>query len=532
MAWAHAAQLLVQQRALRGCLVPTVADATAAAALALRERASEACGRRLFSAERDAALSGVHGNAVPEALILASVTKDVSAEYRAHYERAVRRILARAKFSGTVAWQIMIAAYWKYLRLSSGADVQVDMPPDHNRQCHTNILLFASTFEKRQAPTPFRHKPANAGHKALTADLRDATDAIEKYLYYMRPRDPMLASADTETRLRELLAYVATTYRWVLWFMDNLDAKVLQMLDKRPDDARPPRETRTPDELCGRYMTTGPGVRCGEGSALVLTALTANAMDALVKLGAMWVTAAWKSSSHGVAAAIVAAVELVTGVHHHLQYVVNMVLVGYVAWLREGLDDPYLRSALRAQRRCAHFIGKLIPTMSSHGWCVLDPGTRAWFRYAVFRSVSEHGGITPHYAHVLRTATADPSPSVSSHAPRATLDALALGGELYEEPPSPVPGSRRREPDPEEWGTYVTMDSLAACALAPASARAPALGDSEEPPPTPPPRDGPVRALWSDGAGRPAGRRPARRSSVAPAGLGEADYGYENGASG
>ncbi|APO15870.1 tegument protein [Bubaline alphaherpesvirus 1] len=406
MAWAAASRGLIERRAEKGCLLPTLADATAAAVVALQEATEPVCGAPLFGAERAAALLGVRSNAVPEALVLSDSAKDADGEYRLEYDRAAARVLAGARLSKDAVWRAVIGSYWKYLKTSSGADVNIDSPAGGaamEQAQLTNVMLFAPTYARRASRSPFKHRHDNAAYKAAAAELRGALRAVEKYMYYMRPGDPMVESPDTETRLQEILAYAATAYRWLLWFMDTLDGTVLRKLGKRPPAAVGPREPRPPGELCERHLTAGPGVACGSGAALMLTALTAAALALLMRVGAAWTESSWKSNTHGVTGAIVAAVELASAVHHHLQYLLNMAFVGYACWLRAGVRDPYMISAIRAQCRFAHFMGPLMPTMTSASWAALERGTASWFKLALLKSVAAHGAQTSYYSNIVES---------------------------------------------------------------------------------------------------------------------------------
>ncbi|AVT50734.1 tegument protein VP11/12 [Cervid alphaherpesvirus 2] len=466
MAWTAASRGLIERRAERGCLLPTLADATAAAALALQEATEPFCGRPLFGAERAAALLAVRSNAVPEALVLSDSAKDADDAYRLEYDRAAARVLAGARLSKDAVWRAIIGSYWKYLKASSGADVNIDDPAGGaaaEAAPLTNVMLFAPTYARRASRSPFKHRQDNAAYKALAAELRGALRAVEKYVYYMRPADPMVASPDTEVRLQEVLAYAATAYRWLLWFMDALDGTVLRKLGKRASGAVGPREPRPPGELYERHLTSGPAAACGSGAALMLSALTAAALDLLLRVGAAWTGSSWKSNTQGVTGAIVAAVELASGLHHHLQYLLNMVFVGYVCWLRAGLRDPYMISAIRAQCRFAHFTGRLMPTMTSASWAALERGTAGWFKLALLRSVAAHGAPTRYYEDIVESVQLGAGRGLLSPArPRRSRRAARP----LPRPPSPAPAAADSDSDAEGLGfepavgVYASMHNL------------------------------------------------------------------------
>ncbi|QPI70124.1 tegument protein VP11/12 [Equid herpesvirus 6] len=400
--WPHVSRTLIERRAAKGCMLPTPGDVMEAAVMALKEAAEGLAPARLFSAERAAALSVIHNNDVPEPLITAAVAGDVSGEYRKEYEGSARCNLDATELSADGIWQVVIKSYWRYLRESSGADVADCGAAGGKTQSTLSVMLLWSTFgKKRLSKHPFKHKSANAGYKADLESLRDALVKIEKYAYYMRPGDPMTKSDNTALRLHEILAYVATCYRWLLWFMDLTDARVLKKMDKGPVVTHGPRETRPPDELVRRHIKSGPGVSAGTGAALMLTTGTADVLVVLLRMSVAWTAHSWKSNTHGVTGAIVAAVELVTLLHHHLQYLVNLVFAGYACWLDGGIDDSYLNSALRAQGRFDHFVGRLVPVMSAASWANMERGVPAWFRYALAKSLVTHGSPTQYYLGVL-----------------------------------------------------------------------------------------------------------------------------------
>ncbi|AIL02931.1 tegument protein VP11/12 [Equid alphaherpesvirus 3] len=400
--WPHVSRTLIERRAAKGCMLPTPGDVMEAAVMALKEAAEGLAPARLFSAERTAALSGIHNNDVPEPLVTSAVAGDVSGEYRREYEAAARCNLDSTELSQDGIWQVVIRSYWRYLRESSGADVVDCGAAGGKTQSTLSIMLLWSTFgKKRLSKHPFKHKSANSNYKEDLEGLRGALSKIERYAYYMRPNDPMTRSENTALRLHEILAYVATCYRWLLWFMDLTDARVLKKMDKGPVITHGPRETRPPDELVRRHIKSGPGVSAGTGAALMLTTGTADALVILLRMSVGWTAHSWKSNTHGVTGAIVAAVELVTLLHHHLQYLINLVFAGYACWLDGGIDDSYLNSALRAQGRFDHFVGKLVPVMSAASWANMERGVPAWFRYALAKSLVTHGSPTQYYLGVL-----------------------------------------------------------------------------------------------------------------------------------
>ncbi|BAV93063.1 tegument protein VP11/12 [Equid alphaherpesvirus 4] len=400
--WARVSKNLIERRAVKGCILPTPSDVMDAAVMALKDATENVVSKHLFSVDRTNALSVIHTNAVPESIITTAILRDTNGEYRREYEDSAKCNLAATDLSQDGMWEVVIKSYWRYLRESSGAEVVDRGAVGNTTQSVLSVLILQSTFgKKRLSKNPFKHKGPNVSYKSNLENLRAAFTKIEKYMYYMRPNDPMTKSEDTELRLHELLAYVATCYRWLLWFMDLTDAKVLKNIDKGPVITHGPRETRPPDELVRRHLKSGPAISAGTGDALTLSTATADALIVLLRMSVSWTSHSWKSNTHGVTGAIVAAVELVTLIHHHLQYIINTIFAGYVCWLDGGVENSYLNSALRNQGRFDHFAGKLVPIMATLSWANMEKGTVMWFKYALAKSIVCHGSPTQHYLTVL-----------------------------------------------------------------------------------------------------------------------------------
>uniref|UniRef100_A0AAU0K798 UL46 protein n=1 Tax=Anatid alphaherpesvirus 2 TaxID=3080522 RepID=A0AAU0K798_9ALPH len=382
-------------------MIPTMTTVSMSALRALEERAEPFLPPMLIGARRDEALSRTPGNGVPEGLIIESVLSDSNGLYLASYRTSARRSLKEAGVTSDAAWSAFLDAYWKYLSVSSGLGIVVEHSASSAKHAEgkksTTALLLRSAFsDKPLSKHPFKESSSNTAYGRNMKDVRRAMDAVQKYLYYSRPSDPMNHSPDTAVRLNELLSYASTLYRWLLWFMDMLDARVLKDMGFIPSPYGP-REPKTPDQLFEKHMRGGPGPMAGDGCAVALVNLTHDALMALLRVSMLWTMSVWKRKHSGVAAAVVSAVELATLVHHHCQYIINMMMVGYVCWLEGGADDPNLMAALRNQGRYCHFLGKLAPTATSHSWASMEVGTMEWFNVAIARSVMSHGGPTPHY---------------------------------------------------------------------------------------------------------------------------------------
>lgn len=476
--WKDASRRVTEGRTRASCLLAAPGEVLTAAVAALREAAERQCAPALFGAQRASALALVRSNYAPESVITAC-----SAEpHREAYARAAEAALKG--ISADVAWRAVLATYWRYLKASSGVEVR----SDDERDAPTVMLLW-STFGKTLSKHPFKHKAQSAAYGATRAALAEATEAVERYAYFMRPLDPMVSSPQTSVRLHEMLAYAATLYRWLLWMMDTVDARVLRHLGRTPRVVRGPRETMSPEALFGRHRAGGPAVASGSGEVLVLTSHTATVFDALEILGATWAETPWKSGVCGLTAAVVAAVDLVTFVHHHAQTLINLTLAGYVCWLDDGMEDPYLRAALRAQCRFHHLIGDLAPTSSSHAWGAMERDTLAWFNYAIARSLASYGGPTERFARVLATTGQRDMRFLAVAPAQPPLPPLPRASRT----PSPPPRDRDAEP-PHDY-----VDPLAEYLNWPVPASPPPLPEG------PPSSDD---ELEVDGGGR----RPLRRS--------------------
>ncbi|ALO75746.1 tegument protein VP11/12 [Suid alphaherpesvirus 1] len=433
--WKDASRRVTEGRTRASCLLAAPGEVLTAAVAALRDVAESQCAPALFGAQRASALALVRSNYAPESVITACSAEPHREVYARAADAALKGITA------DVAWRAVLATYWRYLKASSGVEVR----SDDERDAPTVMLLW-STFGKPLSKHPFKHKAQSAAYGATRAALAEATEAVERYAYYMRPLDPMVSSPQTSVRLHEMLAYAATLYRWLLWMMDTVDARVVRHLGRTPRVARGPRETMSPEALFGRHRAGGPAVASGSGEVLVLTSHTATVFDALEILGATWAETPWKSGVCGLTAAVVAAVDLVTFVHHHAQTLINLTLAGYVCWLDDGMEDPYLRAALRAQCRFHHLIGDLAPTSSSHAWGAMERGTLAWFNYAIARSLASYGGPTERFARVLATTGQRDMRFLSVAPAQPPLPPLPRASQT----PSPPPRDRDAEP-PHEY---------------------------------------------------------------------------------
>ncbi|ACT88312.2 tegument protein VP11/12 [Felid alphaherpesvirus 1] len=480
--WVGVAENLLERRVEKGCMLPTPAEILESAVSALKESAENLSGPGLFCMERVTALSRIRDNTIPETIITTCMGKDNGEEFRRGYIMAARRVIEGLNMTRAGIWQIMIKNYWTYLKTSSGTDMTVDSRTPSSLK----VMLLWSTFSgKRLSKQPFKHSKQNDNHEALISELKRVMITLEKYAYYMRPDDPMSKSTDTMLRLHEILAYVSVSYRWLLWFMDLLDNRVLCAMDKKPIIRHGPRESQSPRDFIQRHLTSGPGISSGTGEALLLSAETANALATLLRISSMWSYGKWSTHTHGVTSTIVAALEMVTQIHLHLQYFINLVFGGYMCWAEGGMEDSYIRSALRLQGRFNHYIGAVIPVMSALTWSGMEKSVSCWFKYSLAKSLIGHVTPTQHYLGILgsiergrRRSTRERAKTerrcVSQMMTHIDRQSLPLPS-----PPTPhahhdvtYPPAVITPPNP-----YMGMASLLASPLTPRDISSPGLGD-------------------------------------------------------
>lgn len=400
--WCSISQRITSERVRDGCLIPTPGEALETAVKALSEKTDSLTSPVLQSTERHSVLLGLHHNNVPESLVVSCMSNDVHDGFMQRYMETIQRCLDDLKLSGDGLWWVYENTYWQYLKYTTGAEVPVTSEKV-NKKSKSTVLLFSSVVANKPISRhPFKSKVINSDYRGICQELREALGAVQKYMYFMRPDDPTNPSPDTRIRVQEIAAYTATGYGWMLWFLDVVDARVCRHLKLQFRRIRGPRASVIPDDLLRRHLKTGPAVSAGTGVAFILAATTASALTALLRISVLWRKEEWRDGLNGTAAAIVAAVELITLLHHHFQYLINMMLIGYACWGDGGLNDPYILKALRAQGRFLYFAGQLVRTMSTHSWVVLETSTHMWFSRAVAQSILAHGGKpTKYYAQVL-----------------------------------------------------------------------------------------------------------------------------------
>ncbi|SCO83509.1 tegument protein VP11/12 [Spheniscid alphaherpesvirus 1] len=406
---------LIRRRIKNGCLVPGPSEVSASAVLALGEQAEVSAPNSLFSAERSVFLSGYPNNTVPETMIVSHVLKDSTGSYLQCYRDSAKRSLKEMSLTKSKAWGSIVARYWKYLRLTNRIELNIEEQPSAlpkgNDLAH---LILRSTFAASLlSEAPFKDKSTNAAYAANFKDMRATMDTVQRYMYFMRPEDPMVPSEDTALRLKELMAYAAVSYRWLLWFLDLFDSKILSYIGVSTNKLGP-RETKHPEQFFSKHIRSAACSTGESDCAMALSTSTSGALTALIKMSATWTECRWKSNTQSMSAAIVAAVEVVTFVHHHIQYILNMLFSGYICWSAKGAEDQFIISALRAQGRFCHFAGTLAPTMTVHSWAAMESGTAAWFKYSLARSILLHGGITDYYSRVLKTINPDDGGNATS----------------------------------------------------------------------------------------------------------------------
>ncbi|ABU49247.1 UL46 [anatid alphaherpesvirus 1] len=391
---------LIARRLREGCIIHRPQDVSLSALRALEAEAEKILPFQLFATQRTEVLLKTRCNNVPESIIISNVMSDTNGAYISNYASEAKATIKDTGLNKGASWSVILARYWKYLRHSSGADIVVNSSTSSTRALLGNvtpILILRSTFEpKPLSKRPLKGKKVTASYLEQLTELKSNFDLVQRYMFYMRPEDPMQASISTDIRLREIMTYNSILYRWILWFMDLFDSNVLRAMGY-VTGTNGAREARQPEMLFGRHLRSGPGATDTSGNAVALTWFTHNVLSSLLKISVLWSSSKWHSGTNGVSSAIVAAVELVTMVHHHCQYLVNMIMAGYICWIKGGAKDTVLQSALRSQGRFCHFIGRLAPTMTVHSWSEMEKGTRAWFKMAHARSIITHGKPTKHY---------------------------------------------------------------------------------------------------------------------------------------
>nr|QQL09257.1 tegument protein VP11/12 [Canid alphaherpesvirus 1] len=403
VSWIQESKNLLRKRINKGCMLPTPIDIMEAAVIALKENAEKISGPGLFCLERSIALSSIRNNSIPETVIINCITEDKEDEYRKMYKKMAKGNIDKLNFSSSAVWQVMIKNYWKYLKSSSGVDLVVDIVVNDSKttQSLTTMLLWSTFSEKRLSKNPFKHKSENSKLKDILSELKCYFLKIEKYAYYMRPEDPMSKSEDTKIRLHELLSYTSMCYRWLLWFMDFIDSKVLQKIKKKSVSKQGPRETQNPRELFKRHLTNGPGISSGTGVSLILSEEIYKTLSIILSISDLWTSSSWSKNIHGITKAIISAIEIVSMIHHHNQYLINLVLGGYMCWSEGGMGDPFIIDALRRQGRFNCFVGELIPTIAAKNWFYMEKSVCAWFKFALAKSLVGHDSLTNHYLSVL-----------------------------------------------------------------------------------------------------------------------------------
>ncbi|QBN85165.1 tegument protein VP11/12-like protein [Phocid alphaherpesvirus 1] len=445
VSWIQESKNLLKKRINKGCVLPTPIDVMEAAVVALKENAENLSGPGLFYVGRAIALSSIRNNTVPESVIVNCISKDEDEEYRKVYKKFAKGNIDKLNLSSSALWQVMIKNYWKYLKSSTGVDLVVDIIVNDSKttQSLTTMLLWSTFSGKRLSKNPFKHKRENSKLEEVLSKLKCCLIKIEKYAYYMRPEDPMAKSEDTKIRLHELLSYTSVCYRWLLWFMDFVDLKVLQKMEKFVS-RQGPRETQCPSELFQRHLTGGPGVSSGTGTALVLSEEIYKTLSVMLNISDLWVSSPWNKNIHGLTRAVVSTIEIVSMVHHHHQYLINLVLGGYMCWTDGGMGDPYVISALRYQGRFNCFLGDLVPTIAASTWFNMEKSVCAWFKFALAKSLVGHDTLTAHYLSVLGSIDSPQAPTeerkrVGMRRASSEKSSMRVFDSLFSPPRVPLP---------------------------------------------------------------------------------------------
>ncbi|AQS79170.1 tegument protein VP11/12 [Ateline alphaherpesvirus 1] len=439
---------LARQRVATGCLLPRPGDVVEAAVRALQQQSDDVQPPPLLTADRSDRLAQHRArNAVPEALIVDAIIADAQHEYLSRYAASAQRALSEATASSGAVWRAILSQYWEHLQTVTSGNLQAPETSPGNCDPTVFVLLRPTFHDKLLAREPFKHRAQNAQYVAATGELREALHRLQQYLYYMRPEFPDAPSADTALRIEELLAYVVALYGWAQWMMWTTDARVCKRLD--PGGLRARRRGAAPQIPAlafARHFQESPASRNGSMQCLALSAAVANVLGCLRRMSQAWDANKWASGAGGTGEAVVAAVESVSLVHHHGQYILNAMLAGYVAWARDGPRNRALARALRRQETFCRETAPLFPTMTSFSWSGMEQTMEPWFRASVARSLLAFGPPTVHYRAIL-----DGIPRVTEEGPGAPGPSSPVDSEA--ETLSPVPRERAAPPRPRRRAT-------------------------------------------------------------------------------
>ncbi|AFR32489.1 UL46 tegument protein VP11/12 [Leporid alphaherpesvirus 4] len=395
--------LTVSERLARGCLLPTEEGIIRAAICELRNRSDEVQPQSVGVARASSVSAKGQYNSVPERVIADSIASDPTYKYLQHYVTAAERALEDCGLSDREIWQGIIDQYWKHLRAVVGDALMLPTPAAGGADPSLHILLRPTLCAKPLAPAPFK----GSSHASLFATtikgLREALHRVQQYVFFMRPEDPSAPSEDTARRLDELLAYTTTLYRWAEWLLWTTDKHVIhQLCPTRADDICR-HQHAPPSEMLEQHFKQFSDTTAADTQYMVLRAAICGSFGNIRRLAGLWETGKRRTSACGTADAIVAAIEVLSLVHHHAQYILNATLVGYVVWADGCLENRRLLAAASAQDRFCRMAAPIFHATTTASWARMEVSMQAWFTAALACRMFTGGWPTPHYERAIAT---------------------------------------------------------------------------------------------------------------------------------
>ncbi|AEI00255.1 UL46 protein [Gallid alphaherpesvirus 3] len=334
-----------------------------------------------LSALRQTLLRDAPSNKVPECIVVYLALGDASEEYTRPYRARIARRMKKKKLTRASVKRCYQASYMNYLEMRRDG-CRAGSPETCDPTRREAALLFYPIINRNAlVKKPFQLAKDNALYLRCWREIRDGTELIQKYAYYMRPDDVTAPSADTSIRLQLLLSYVRTLYTWAVWLMDVLDLRAC------PNVFGP----RAPSDFDTVFLALAEAVSSLPSESWADTTMLCHfigtVLAPLVHMGALWTCCAWRSSPESeVSRPVVAIVALVGLLNYRCQYILNMVFNGYAVWLQGGMANSTLRRALRQQKRFQCFLGELFPTMNSCTWADTESTVALWFKHARVKS--------------------------------------------------------------------------------------------------------------------------------------------------
>lgn len=370
------------------CILPNELTVSASALRALEDSLIEKLPSGLTLGIRESVLCETLSNKVPESVIVHLALGDVRGEYISLYSANVKRRLKRAALTPAVVKDYYTDSYQRYVCKRRRIPC-VDLPGTREPARSTVALLFYPAIQRNPlTQKPFRLQKDNKMFVKCWAEIWDALNFIQKYVYYMRPDEITTPSLDTSARLELLFGYVKTLYMWAMWLMDLLDTRIVSNKFG----------TRVPISIDNIFSNLTEVMGSLSSDKWMSTALLCRSIEhllsSLIHISSLWTCCQWRETKHGeMLRPIVSIVALVSLLHHHCQYIINITFNGYARWLEGGLGNPMLRSAIRQQKRFEHYLGGLFPSTRPTAWGELEFSIRAWFELALAKSMVIHGSL-------------------------------------------------------------------------------------------------------------------------------------------